>query len=83
MTTIWLLLEQYIRERGKVCALSLHTVEDVQKLGTMLRPYVIPTADDVEQRLLAVVPPAADKEAVFASLSQAMAVSTHFLCTEV
>ena len=57
---------------GKVCALSLNTVEDVQKLGTMLRPYVIPTADDVEQRLLAVVPPAADKEAVFASLSQAM-----------
>lgn len=73
VTTIWLLLEQYIREHGKVCALSLNTVEDVQKLGTMLRPYVIPTADDVEQRLLAVVPPTADKEAVFASLSQAMA----------
>ncbi|WP_293987821.1 HAD family hydrolase [Megasphaera sp.] len=71
VVTLWLMLEQYMADHGRLDAV-LKTNDDVQYLGSLLRGYAVPTADEVCRRLKNVVPDRAGKDEVFTYLTNAV-----------
>lgn len=74
VVTLWLLLEQYSKDHGAM-DVTIQTPSDIQYLGSFLRQYEVPTADEVLYRLQNVVPDRAGKDEVFDYLSKAVASS--------
>ena len=71
VVTLWLMLEQYVADHGCLDG-CLKKVDDVQYLGSLLRGYPVPTADDVYRRLDNVIPERAGKDEVFTYLTDAV-----------
>lgn len=75
VVTLWLLLEQYVRDNGGPVQASLNTMADVQAWGDVLQGYAVPEAAQVLEQLVATVPEAAGKDEVFACITGAAAAS--------
>lgn len=71
VVTLWLMMEAYINDHGKANT-QIHTIDDVQYLGSLLQGYGIPRADAVLERLESVVPERAGKDDVFQYLTKAV-----------
>lgn len=71
VVTLWLMLEKYVADHGGLEG-SLKKIDDIQYLGSLLRGYPVPTADDVYRRLSNVIPERAGKDEVFTYLTDAV-----------
>lgn len=71
VVTLWLMLEKYVADHGGLEG-SLKKIDDIQYLGSLLRGYPVPTADDVYRRLSNVIPERAGKDEVFTYLANAV-----------
>lgn len=74
VVTLWLMMEAYINDHGRANT-QIHTLDDVQYLGSLLQGYAVPTAETVYQRMTSVVPERASKDEVFTYLTKAVAAS--------
>lgn len=68
VTTLWLLLEQYVKTNGSVSLPELSSPSEVQCLGKLLQGIALPEAGQVLERLDTIVPAQADKNGVFSIL---------------